>query len=172
LSHLPKGTLPLGLSRRHRPTPEQFTDTVAAYYEQKVSYNQQYNNWPTSQTTSSTLNLRPKDNMPAHEAEEHAGGAAGSTSPLYMPQQLRILVQHYSQARAVYRRSSVRDLANSVALSCRHLRPSRQGLQGLDRIRPRDPRRRDRCHLWRIARKGHCSRPQGHSCTLRFLLSP
>jgi len=72
--------------------------------------------------------------MPAHEAEEHAGGAAGSTSPLYMPQKLQTLLQQYPQARAVHRRSSVGDLANSVSLSCRHLRPSRQGLQGLDRI--------------------------------------
>jgi len=65
---------------RSHSTPEQFTTAVAAYYEQKSSYNQQYNNWLTSRTTSSTLDLRPKDNMPAHEAEEHAGGAAGSTS--------------------------------------------------------------------------------------------
>jgi hypothetical protein len=64
---------------RTHSTPEQFTASVAAYYSQKSSYNQQFNSWLTSQTTSSTLNLRPKDNMPAHEAEENAGGAAGST---------------------------------------------------------------------------------------------
>jgi len=66
---------------RSHSTPEQFTAAVAVYYEQKASYNQHYNNWLTSQTTS-ILNLRPKDNMPAHEAEENAGGAAGSTSLL------------------------------------------------------------------------------------------
>ena len=64
---------------RTHSTPEQFTAAVAAYYEQKTSYNQQYNNWLTRQSTPSTLNLRPKDNMPAHEAEENVGGAAGST---------------------------------------------------------------------------------------------
>ena len=64
---------------RTHSTPDQFTAAVAAYYEQKTLYNQHYNTWLTSQTGLSTLNLRPKDNMPAHEAEEHAGGAAGST---------------------------------------------------------------------------------------------
>jgi hypothetical protein len=120
---------------RPHSTPEQFTAAVATYYEQKTSYNQQYNIWLTSQSTSSTLNLRPKDNMPAHEAEENAAGAAGSTSPLPDTS-----LKAADTGSAVFcklepcGRGSVGCSANSVPLHFRHLRPSRQGLQGLDRI--------------------------------------
>ena len=45
-----------------------------------------------------------------------------------------MLVQQYLQARGCASTERGQDLADSVSLHSRHLRPSRQGIQGLDRI--------------------------------------
>lgn len=68
--------------QRSHATPEHFSDLVAAYYEQKASYDEQYNAWLDSQQqeqhNTSTLSTRNAA-MPSHPAEETAGSAAGST---------------------------------------------------------------------------------------------